>query len=198
MSGFEDIFHTIHLPPLLVLPLIVIGLLLAFFGRVIFYYLLFMYGGILIGGALALVFYLTGHGSTDVFLIGLGGFLGGGLIAVFAFRAVLFLIGAFIGFIAGYLAFPNYPYVAGILAGVGGAILLILFDVALPIVTAIQGGSLIGFCLLLSGMDSTLSAATSVLVAFIGAAFQLFGPVRNMRQRGRSLESKRASKKKWG
>jgi hypothetical protein len=186
MSGLEDIFQAVRLPLVFVLPLIIIGLLLAFFGRVIFYYLIFIFGGIVIGGGLALIFYATRSDATLVFFGGIGGFIGGGILAILVFRLVLFLIGAFIGFIAAMMLFPDNVYAFGILIGLSGVLFIILFDALLPVATAIQGGSLIGLCLLLSGGELSLSATVALIVAVVGAAFQLFGPVKKMRSRGKA------------
>lgn len=161
------------LPPVFTVPLIVIGLLLAFFGRAIFHYLIFILGGMVIGGGLALVAMAFGQSTLFVLGVGIIGFIIGGLIAIFLLYAALFLIGACIGYLIGTALFPNNVVVLAIIAMIFGVFLVIIFKAALPVFTAIEGGALVGLGLILNGVGFPVSAIVGLLIIILGAAYQL-------------------------
>jgi hypothetical protein len=161
------------LPPVFTVPLIVIGLLLAFFGRAIFHYLIFILGGLVIGGGLALVAIALGQNTLLVLAVGIIGFIIGGLVAIFLLYGALFLIGAFIGYLMGTALFPNNAVLLGITAIIFGVFLVIIFKTALPVFTAIEGGALVGLGLLLNGAGFSLSTTVGLIVIVLGVAYQL-------------------------
>lgn len=170
-------------PLALIFPLIIVGLLLAFFGKVIFYYLIFVLGGVFLGVGLALLMFLAGKESSYILLGGVGGFLGGGVIAVLLFRLQLFLVGAVMGGLVGFVLFPdmNPPYAIGILSAVGGILFIIMFDKLLAVASAILGGGIIGVCALFSGTGVTIAGVITLFVIAAGSFFQLFGPVKSIK-----------------
>jgi hypothetical protein len=161
------------LSPAFTAALIVIGVLLAFFGRAIFHYLIFILGGLVIGGGLALVAMALGQSAPLVLGVGIIGFVIGGLIAIFLLYLALFVTGAYIGYLMGTVLFPNSVVVPAIIAMIFGVFLVVIFKAALPIFTAIEGGALVGLALLLNGAGYSISATAALVIIVLGAAYQL-------------------------
>jgi hypothetical protein len=167
------VLKLLALPSALAVPLIVIGLLLAFFGRAIFRYLIFILGGVVIGGGLALVAMALGQSTLVVLAGGIIGFVIGGLVAIFLLHAALFLIGAYIGYSVGTALFPNNTIVLAFTTIIVGVFLVIIFKATLPVFTAIEGGALVGLGLVLGGVGFPVSATIALIIIILGAAYQL-------------------------
>ncbi len=159
---------------IIALLLVFVGLFLAFAGRRIWKSVMSFIGGIigfLVGFALGTAL----SGVLVGFLIGaLGGIIGS---AVFVFLARLG-----ISAVAGILAFllvsamggSSVFVIAVIAALVVFVITFVFVEAAIGVVTAVAGGLLLGFGLIMLDVDMTLSLIAMVAVIVFGAAFQLY------------------------
>jgi len=160
--------------------LLIWGFLMAFFGRKLFYILLFLFSGLLVGGVVYVWMLITGRGLLLALGLGVVGFLCGGVIAILILYGILTLIGAGIGFIVGLALFHD----AGMLGLIGLIITIIvfagfvvaLFESYLVISTAIQGGSIMALGLFFwAWIPYRDITAFGMLLAVLGATFQIFG-----------------------
>lgn len=153
--------------------LIAIGGILAFFGSKIFHAVIFLLGGILLGGILATATYVVSGNLGVAILLGIIGFVVGGVIALMAYYIVLFIIGAIIGLLLAMYLFPDNSSTQGIFAVVFGAIFIIIFEFLIILATAIQGGSTVSLGVLILGGGFGAAAGVGILVMVVGFLFQL-------------------------
>ena len=151
--------------------LLVIGLALAFAGRAVWKRVMSFIGAI-VGGLLGFAFGQAASGEILIaFVVGaLGAFLGS---AVF-----IFLARVGISALAGILAFLVLAgFVNAAIALVAGFVVFVITfvyaEVAIGIVTAVAGGLLTGFALMMLGVDSTLAIVAMLVIIVLGATLQM-------------------------
>jgi hypothetical protein len=172
MPGLDDLLKFPVLSPLYAIPIILVGLALAFFGKAVFKWLIILAGGIVGGTALALV--AQAYGQSELVVLGatIIGFIIGGLLGIFLVYVSVFLIGAYIGYLL-VLTFTSNIIAVAIVAIIFGILAIIIFKFALPILTAIVGGSMVGQGLMLAGVIYPVAAVIGIAVIILGAIYQL-------------------------
>jgi len=186
-SLLDEIFKGISAVRQTLLPigivLVIGGLLFAFFGRKIFNFLLFLIGGSLAAGAVALYFGVVGippAGPIAVVLLAIGAFVLGGFLFYFVFYLFIFSIGASVGtllslfILKGDVSSLWAVILTLILACVFGGIAMVIFQITLAISSAITGAYVtsIGLFILTGNREDAM--VFGVIFAIAGALFQIF------------------------
>ena len=151
--------------------LLVIGLALAFAGRAVWKRVMSFIGAI-VGGLLGFAF---GQAVSNNILIA---FVVGALGAIVGSAVFIFLARVGISALAGVLAFLVLAgFVNAVIALVAGFVVFVITfvyaEVAIGIVTAIAGGLLTGFALMMLGVDSTLAIVAMLVIIVLGATLQM-------------------------
>jgi len=151
--------------------LLVIGLALAFAGRAVWKRVMSFIGAI-VGGLLGFAF---GQAVSNNILIA---FVVGALGAIVGSAVFIFLARVGISALAGVLAFLVLAgFVNVVIALVAGFVVFVITfvyaEVAIGIVTAIAGGLLTGFALMMLGVDSTLAIVAMLVIIVLGATLQM-------------------------
>jgi Na+-transporting methylmalonyl-CoA/oxaloacetate decarboxylase gamma subunit len=162
--------------------LLLIGLALAFAGRSVWRHVMSFIGGI-VGGLLGFTFGSALGGS---FLVGfIAGFVGamiGSSVFIFLARLGISALAGVLGFLVVTSLLPSVISGASssslnLAALVIGLIVFVVTfvyaEVAIGVVTAIAGGLLAGFALILLGVSMTLSVLALLAIIVFGAALQL-------------------------
>ena len=162
--------------------LLLVGLALAFFGRVVWRHVMSLIGGV-IGGLLGFTFgSALGGGMLVGFVVGFLGAMIGSAVFIFLARVGISALAGVLAFIVMTSFLPTL--ISGVSSSslnavalvIGLVVFVITFvyaEVAIGIVTAIAGGLLAGFALILLGVDMTLSVLALLAIMVFGAALQL-------------------------
>jgi hypothetical protein len=154
--------------------LVFVGLFLALAGRRIWKNVMSFIGGIigfLVGFALGVAI----SGVLVGFLIGMLGGIIGGAVFVFLARLGISAVGGVLAFLlVSALGGSSVFMIALIVAVVVFIITFAFVEAAIGVVTAVAGGLLFGFGLILLEVDMTLSLIGLLAVIVFGAAFQLY------------------------
>lgn len=152
--------------------LLVVGLFLAFAGRRIWKRVMSLVGAI-IGG---LIGFAIGTAVGGILI----GFVVGTLASMVGSALFIFLARVGLGLVAGVLAFVvvgmlvEDTLIAGIVAVIAFAVTVAYIEAAMGIVTALVGGLLVGFgLLLLDVLDMTMVVVSLLAVMVLGAAIQM-------------------------
>lgn len=167
---------------LIALVLLLVGFGLAFAGRVVWRHVMSFIGGI-VGGLLGFTFGSALGGSMLVgFIVGFLGAMIGSSVFIFLARVGISALAGVLGFIVLTSVLPSL--ISGVSSSslnlaalvIGVIIFVITFvyaEVAIGVVTAVAGGLLCGFALILLGVDMTLSVLALLAIMVFGAALQL-------------------------
>lgn len=167
---------------LIAVVLLLVGLALAFFGRVVWRHVMSFVGGV-VGGLLGFTFGSALGGSMLVgFIIGFLGAMIGSAVFIFLARVGISALAGVLGFIVMTSLLPTV--ISGVSTStldaaalvIGLVVFVITFvyaEVTIGIVTAIAGGLLAGFAMILLGVDMTLSVLALLAIIVFGAALQL-------------------------
>lgn len=152
--------------------LLVIGFALAFAGRSVWKHVMSFIGAI-VGGLLGFAFgsALSNSNILVGFIVGiLGAFIGS---AVFIFLARVG-ISALAGILAYLVVASLAGHIAGLVAGVIVFVATFIYaEVAIGVVTAVAGGLLAGYALMMLGVSSTLSVVAMLAIMVFGGTLQL-------------------------
>ncbi len=154
--------------------LVFIGLFLAFAGRRIWKSVMSFIGsiiGFLIGFALGTAI----SGAIIGLLIGILGGIVGGAVFVFLARVGISAVAGILAFLlVSGLGGSSVFVVALIVAVIVFVLVFVFVEAAIGVVTAVAGGLLLGFGLILLEVDMTISLIAMLAVIVFGAAFQLY------------------------
>jgi len=154
--------------------LVFVGLFLAFAGRRIWKNVMSFIGGFigfLVGFALGVAI----SGALVGFLIGILGGIVGGTVFVFLARLGISALGGILAFLLVSAIGGDSVFMVALIIGVVVFIVTFVFvEAAIGVVTAVAGGLLFGFGLILLEVDMTLSVIGLLAVIVFGAAFQLY------------------------
>ncbi len=160
--------------------LLVVGLALALAGRTVWRHVMSFIGAI-IGGLLGFAFGTAVGGVLIGLILGfLGAFLGSAVF-IFLARVGISLLAGILAFIVLTNVLPSTVSAStssinliGLVAGfIVFVVTFIYAEVAIGIVTAIAGGLLAGFALILLNVDMTLAVIAMLALMVFGAALQL-------------------------
>jgi len=151
--------------------LIVVGLFLAFFGRRIWKRVMSLIGAI-IGGLIGFALGTAVGGVLIGFIVGTLASIVGSALFVFLARVGIGVVSGVLGFFVVNLLFAN-EMVALIVGVVAFAITFAFIEAAIGIVTAVVGGLLVGFGLVLIEQDMMVVVLSLLGVMVLGAAFQM-------------------------
>jgi hypothetical protein len=167
---------------LIALALLLVGLALALAGRAVWRHVMSFIGGV-VGGLLGFTFgSALGGGILVGFIVGFIGAMIGSSVFIFLARVGISALAGVLGFIVMTSVLPSL--ISGVssssLNAVALVIGLIIFvvtfvyaEVAIGIVTAIAGGLLAGFALILLGVSMTTSILALLAIIVFGAVLQL-------------------------
>jgi len=154
--------------------LVFIGLFLAFMGRRIWKSVMSFIGGV-IGFVVGLAIGTAIGGVLVGIIVGLlGGFIGSAVF-VFLARVGISAVAALLAFLVVSGIGGDSWFVAALIVGaVVFALTFAFVETAIGVVTAVAGGLLLGFGLIILEVDLTISVLAMLAVIVFGAAFQLF------------------------
>lgn len=173
---FRDVLMNLGFPlNILGSALLFLGLLMAFFGKRIHYAILFIMGGLMIGGLVFIIATFTQELYVSL-IVGIIGFVIGGFIAIFLLKFFLTVVGAILGIIIGVSLFNAEGQEMLVILTVlfFSGLIPWLYDAALILSTALQGGMIVGWGLYFLGSSFGSQVPIGLTVAIFGALFQQF------------------------
>ena len=151
--------------------LVIVGLFLAFSGRRIWKRVMSFIGAI-IGGLIGFAIGTAIGGILVGFIVGVLASIVGSALFIFLARLGIGIVAGVLGFVVADLLVTN-TLIALVVGVIAFAVTFAYIEAAIGIVTAVVGGLLVGFGLLLTNQQMMLVVLSILAVMVFGGAFQM-------------------------
>jgi hypothetical protein len=183
--GFENVQYGSNIVMLIAIVLVIIGLLVAFAGRIVWKHVMSFIGAT-IGGIFGFVLGTAVGGVLIGLIAGILGAVVGSALFVFLAKVGLGVVAGVFAYVIG-LAFTDSQVAGLVLAVIAFALTIAFIETAIGIVTAIVGGLLVGIGLLWTDeFDMYVVVIGMLAVMAFGAAIQLAGLKKEEERRKRA------------